>query len=78
MSTNYVGKGLLKLYWYMLCNNKEYREDYKKYAETNQGEADMCVKWELLHPFTYFVLVKATFHLAFNSDLTLRPHGGIL
>jgi hypothetical protein len=55
MSTNYVQKGLLKLYWYMLCKNEEYRKDYKKYAETNQGEADMCAKWELLHPFNPFV-----------------------
>jgi hypothetical protein len=55
MSTNYVEKGLLKLYWYMLCNNEEYKKDYQKYAETRQGEADMCVKWELLHPFNPFV-----------------------
>ena len=55
MSTNYVEKGLLKLYWYMLSNNKEYREDYKKLADGKLDEPDMTVKWEILHSFNPFV-----------------------
>ena len=60
MSTNYVGKGLLKLYWYMLSNNKEYREDsinYCKPGHNERLEIGMLYedKWGILQLFNPFV-----------------------
>jgi hypothetical protein len=45
--------GLIKLYWYMLKNNKEYLRDYKALMTNHSPikETAFCKKWGLLHPF---------------------------
>jgi hypothetical protein len=45
--------GIIKLYWYMLKNNKEYLRDYQAMnnGDPKMHEADFCKKWGLLHAF---------------------------
>jgi len=60
MPTTEEKRGLLKLYWYMLSNNKEYREDYINYCKPGHNERleiGMLYedKWGILQLFNPFV-----------------------